>query len=83
MLSSLKQHQTRLTAKFLRGVDLTAASLGLFGKPLRAEALIAAACRREGTTDFGEWTFREPLEVLLRAYEQESDLTALDRKSVV
>ncbi|HVN89146.1 MAG TPA: sulfotransferase [Candidatus Binataceae bacterium] len=82
MLSSLKQHQTRLTAKFLRGVDLTAASLGLFGKQLRAEALIAAACRREGTTDFGEWTFREPLEVLLRAYEQESDLTAFGRIAV-
>jgi len=82
MLSALKQGSTRITAALLRGIDLAADSLGLFAQPLVAEDLINAARRREGSTDFGEWSFREPLEVLLRAYEQESELTAFGRIAV-
>ncbi len=82
MLSTLKFYTAQLTANLLRGIDRAADSLGLFGKPLVAEALIDAARRREGTADFGEWNFREPFEVLLQAYEDEAELTAFGRVAV-
>jgi Sulfotransferase family len=47
-----------------------------FHKPLAPDALIRLAQRRSGLTDFGDWSFEEPLAVLLKAYENESNLNA-------
>lgn len=46
---------------------------------LRAEELLERAARRTGLDDFGEASFREPLDVLLRAYEREACLTFTGR----
>ena len=46
---------------------------------MAAEELIEDSRRREGSADFGEWNFREPLEVLLGAYEEDAALTAFGR----
>ena len=63
-------------------IDRAADTLGMFNQPLLQENLIAQAQRRTGLTDFGEWAFREPLAVLLRAYQTEAGLTALGRIAV-
>ena len=54
-------------------------TLGLPMGSLTESSLIARARRRTGLVDFGDESFREPLGVLLRAYEQESELTPLGR----
>ncbi|HZY60423.1 MAG TPA: sulfotransferase [Candidatus Binataceae bacterium] len=71
-----------LQARLLRGVDRLADGLGLFRAPLLPEELIGLARRREGVNDFGEWSFQEPLAVLVGAYERESNLTAFGRIAV-
>jgi hypothetical protein len=69
-------------ARLLQGIDHTVDGLGLFEQSLRSEALIELAQRRAGRGDFGDWSFREPLEVLLRAYREEAQLTAFGRFGV-
>jgi Sulfotransferase family len=69
-------------AGLLRSIDRAADSLGLFNQPLLPEALIAVAHRNTGLTDFGEWSFEEPLAVLLTAYQKEAGLTAFGRIAV-
>jgi hypothetical protein len=54
--------------------------LGVRPRPLNEQSLLDAARRRTGLTDFGDEGFREPLRVLLRAYEEESELNAFGRK---
>ena len=44
-----------------------------------AAKLMEAARRSSGFEDFGEWSFEEPLAVLLRAYVEESNLSAFGR----
>lgn len=66
-------------AHLLHGCDRIADVLGLFRRPLRAERLIAAARRSTGLSDFGEWSFEEPLAVLLRSYADEADLSVFGR----
>lgn len=68
-----------LLAQLLRGADRTADLLGFFQRPMVAEELIAAACRRTGLDDFGEVAVLEPLRVLLDAYQTESDLSLFGR----
>jgi hypothetical protein len=68
--------------RLLRSIDRTADTLGLFNQPLLPEPLITRAQQRTGLTDFGEWAFREPLAVLLKAYEREAGLTAFGRVAV-
>jgi len=46
------------------------------------EKLVDLARRRSGLDDFGEWSFEEPLEVLLRSYYQEANLSAFGRIAV-
>src|SRR5262245_41478693 len=46
---------------------------------LRADELLERAMRRTGLSDFGAADFREPLDVLLRAYESEARLTFAGR----
>jgi hypothetical protein len=55
---------------------------GIRGPSLSKESLFAAARRRTGLHDFGDWAFDEPLDRLLAAYETESQLTALGRITV-
>lgn len=43
------------------------------------DRLIGSAQRRARLTNFGAWDFREPLERLVRAYEDEANLTPLGR----
>ena len=53
-----------------------------FGRTLPAfspDRLMASAQRRARLTDFGTWDFLEPLERLVRAYEDEANLTLLGR----
>ena len=46
------------------------------------EKLVDLARRRSGLDDFGEWSFEEPLAVLLRSYYQEANLSAFGRIAV-
>jgi hypothetical protein len=71
-----------LIAKVLRTIDRAADILGLFNQPLETDVLIAEACQRMEMNDFGDWSFEEPLTVLLRAYREESRLTAIGRIAV-
>jgi hypothetical protein len=41
--------------------------------------LLDTACRQTGLRDFGDGSFREPLRILLRAYESEAQLTLVGR----
>ena len=60
-------------------------ALNLAGRPfarairLDEEGLLAAARRRTGLSDFGDATFREPLRVLIQAFEREAGLTPIGR----
>jgi hypothetical protein len=66
-------------AHLLRGADRVSDWLGCAPRPLYAEELMAAACRRTGLADFGDVAVREPLDALLHAYQTESDLTLFGR----
>ena len=56
--------------------------LSLFRRSLVPEDLIRDAQITTSLTDFGEWSFGEPLAVLLRAYEEEAELGAFGRVAV-
>ncbi len=71
-----------IRAGLLSGLDRIADALGLFSAPSRPEDLTRLACRRSGLDDFGDWSFEEPLAVLLRAYEQEANLGTFGRVGV-
>jgi hypothetical protein len=71
-----------LQARLLRRVDRIASTLGVFPRPFEPEELIRIAQRREGLDDFGDWSFQEPLAVLLSAYEREANLSAFGRIAV-
>jgi len=71
-----------LPARFFRGLDRVVDGLGLFRRPVRPEKMIAVAQRRAGLHDFGDWSFEEPLAVLLKAYEEEANLSAFGRVGV-
>ena len=55
-----------LPARLFRGLDRVADHLGLFRRPVPPEKLVDLARRRSGLDDFGEWSFEEPLAVLVR-----------------
>jgi hypothetical protein len=55
---------------------------GIERPAISRDALLAAARKRAGLTDFGSWAFEEPLDRLLRSYRNESRLTTLGRISV-
>jgi hypothetical protein len=64
----------------LRAADWLSDTAGFLHRPLVAEEeLIAAAQRRTGLSDFGEWQFIAPLRVLLQACESEAALGAFGR----
>lgn len=55
---------------------------GLERPSLDRDALFAAARRRTGLVDFGDWAIDEPLDRLIQAYQTESRLTTLGRITV-
>ena len=63
----------------LNGVGAGAARLGLRWPSFAPDALLAAACRETGLSDFGEPSFREGLDVLADSIEREADLSAFGR----
>lgn len=44
---------------------------------MEIDALVDAACERAGSTDLGEDTWREPLEVLIRSWDTEASLNEM------
>jgi Sulfotransferase family len=55
---------------------------GIDRPSLERDSLFAAAKRRTGLSDIGDWPIEEPLSRLLDAYEREASLTALGRITV-
>lgn len=49
--------------------------LGFLRRPPAADALLARARRRMGLADFGDFSFEQPLQMLLRACGEEADLS--------
>ena len=68
-----------LPVRMLRKADRLARAFGVFERPLRGEELVRVATKRTGLTDFGDRSFEEPLEVLLRDYESAADLSLFGR----
>lgn len=60
-------------------LNALAGGLGLFRRPLSVDDLLSAAQRRTGLDDFGPWEIAEPLRMLIKSYEQESDLSPFGR----
>jgi len=71
-----------LQSQFLFAIAQAIDRLGLFNLSLRPDDLIAKARTQAALFDFGEWQFREPLAVLLKAYEEEANLSAFGRVAV-
>lgn len=68
-----------LESRFLLAAAQAADSFGMFRKPFVPERLIERAQKVAGFFDFGDWSFHEPFEILLKAYEEEADLSAFGR----
>jgi hypothetical protein len=68
-----------LQSRFLRIVAQSVDRLGLFRLSLAPEDLIRSAEKAAQLSDFGDWDFREPLAVLLKAYDEEADLSSFGR----
>jgi hypothetical protein len=68
-----------LQISMLALADVTADGLGLFRRPLRPEALLAAARRRSGLDEFGGTEFLDPLQRLLSACHEEASLSLIGR----
>ena len=71
-----------LQSGFFRTIDQIADRFGIFSSRLQPEDLINRAQRRARLADFGEWHFREPFGVLLKAYEEEAKLSTFGRMAV-
>jgi hypothetical protein len=68
-----------LGIRVFNAVSRALGRLGLPGASLDEESLLAAARRLTGLQEFGDESFREPLGVLLRAYNEESELNPAGR----
>lgn len=71
-----------LQSRAFRGIDRLADKLCLYREPFNAEQLMLDAQGRTGLDDFGNWSFQEPLRVLLKAYDEEANLTPFGRIAV-
>ncbi|MBV8978970.1 MAG: sulfotransferase [Alphaproteobacteria bacterium] len=69
----------QLLDRFLHVLDDVAVSTGMANSPLDANELCAGALQKAGRTRFLDEGFRNPLAVLLLAYESEADLNILGR----
>lgn len=70
---------TSLPAHLLRAADRITAVLGIAQRLPAAEQFLAAARERTGLADIGGVAVLEPLQVLLTAFEAESELTLFGR----
>jgi Sulfotransferase family len=68
-----------LQGSVLTLADAAADALGLLRRPLRVDALLALASRRNGLDDFGDTDFVDPLERLLAACVEEASLSLVGR----
>jgi hypothetical protein len=68
-----------LQGSVLALADAGADALGLLGRPLQADALLASASRRNGLDDFGDTDFVDPLRRLLSACVDEASLSLVGR----
>ncbi|HKA16104.1 MAG TPA: sulfotransferase [Myxococcota bacterium] len=65
----------------LRALNALGGPIARWVLSLDPEDLLAAASARTGLTDYGDPSFREPLAVLLEAFEHDADLSAVGRIS--
>ncbi len=77
--SVANKHPEAAQPGMLRAANRIADALGLFRRPLSAAELMSLAKRRTGLADFGDPCFEAPLQVLLRSYEDEADLSPFGR----
>ena len=68
-----------VSARALNAAGRVAARIGVPVVPLDESALLDQAVKRTGLSDFGDEAFREPLETLLGAYQNEADLSTVGR----
>lgn len=72
-------HYHRIPVRLLNGLLRGLNSLGIGRIKLDESLLLARATEETGLSDFGDMHFREPLRVLLRSLETESDLNPVGR----
>ena len=73
---------SELRSRPLRALNWTGAKVARFGPELPAltsSSVTAAAAKAAGSDDFGSDSYREPLEVYLRACREEAELTTFGR----
>lgn len=63
----------------LHVANRAADALGLFRRPLSTAEMMSVATRRTGFTDFGDSSFETPLQMLVKSYEEEADLSPFGR----
>jgi hypothetical protein len=63
----------------LRTANRIADALGLFRQPLSTSEMMSLARRRTGLSDFGDSSFETPLQILVKSYEEEADLSPFGR----
>jgi len=67
--------------KALRLADHVAAGAGVLDKPIGADALMAAATRQTGLSDFGDADFLDPMRRLLASISAEATLSLVGRSA--
>jgi hypothetical protein len=84
VISSLAVKKTRLPVRLYNGAQRALASLGRRPDGLAdsEEALLAAAAKATGLSDFGDGPWREGLRVLLHSYDEEARLTPFGRMMI-
>ena len=73
---------SELRSRPIRALNWAGAQVARFGPELPSlspSSVIAAAAKQAGSDDFGSDSYREPLEVYLRACEDEAELTTFGR----
>jgi hypothetical protein len=73
---------SELRSRPVRALNWTGAQVARFGPELPSlspSSVITAAAKKAGSDDFGSDSYREPLEVYLRACEEEAELTTFGR----
>lgn len=68
-----------ISQKIYGAADWFAGALGMSRHPLSATELMGLAQRRTGLTDFGDTGFVEPLQVLVRGYNEQASLSTFGR----
>ena len=69
----------RIQRSLLHTADRVAGALGMLDRPFDVEKLLALASRAQGLPGFDAQVVTEPLQVLLRSYEREANLSLVGR----